>query len=225
MIQVVDIPASFYPRKAFKFDNDVEKEQYTNFKVGIRVLPADLFNNETVGMEYYYKSSHSPYEKGHMGTGGIKCNGSDGSVRTFFLDSVIVHPNTFTMRNDNTQIEYNGEQMKKRGRKRKLTNENINENINIPKRGRGRKPLSEEERSKRETEKQNKLLLNPDRKRGRRKLSDEERMKRQESKHEHISKGVRGKGRPPKNGIKSETKQYVKTGKPRGRPKKPLSRG
>ncbi len=170
MIQVIDIPASIYPRKAFKFDNEDEKIQYTNFKVGGRVLPADLFNNEITGVEYYFRSIHSPYEKGHLGTGGISVVCSDGSTRTFYPDSVIIHPSSFTMRNDTTQIEYNGEQMKKRGRKRtKPVDEATGE---VVKGKRGRKPLDPEIKAQREAEKSLKLQSNPDRKRGRPKLTD-----------------------------------------------------
>lgn len=169
MIQVIDIPAAIYPRKAFKFDDEDEKNKYTNFKVDGRILPAELFNNETTGVEYYFKAVHSPYEKGHLGTGGISTRCSDGSTRVFYPDSVIVHPTSFTMRDDVTSIEYNGEQMKKRGRKRiKPIEESTGEPVVKGKRG--RKPLDADVKAQRDADKLAKQQLNPDRKRGRPKL-------------------------------------------------------
>lgn len=138
MIQVISIPAPIYPRKAYSFDNEEEKQRYTNFKVGVRVLPSEYFNNETPGVEFYYKSSHSPYEPGHLGTGGIVTQCSDGSTRVFYPDSIIIHPSSFEMRNDVTKIEYDGVSLKKRGRKPK--GEKVEKDPNAPKGKRGRKP-------------------------------------------------------------------------------------
>jgi len=117
MISIKTVPAPITPRKVYHFDNEEERLKYTNFKVGSRVLPAEYFNNETVGVEFYYISTHTPYEIGHIGTGGITTQCSDGSIRTFYPDSVIISPNSFEMRKETTQFDMNGEGIKKRGRK------------------------------------------------------------------------------------------------------------
>lgn len=166
MIKIKEVPASIYPRKIFEFENNDEKIKFTSFTPGIKVMLSEQFGGNNSNMSYYFKSIHTPYEKGHLGTGGIVVRGDDGSVRTQYIDSVIIHPDLL----NNVDIEYNGEQMKKRGRKRtKPIDEATGEAV---KGKRGRKPLDPEIKAQREAEKSLKLQSNPDRKRGRPKLTD-----------------------------------------------------
>lgn len=114
MISIVLTPAPFAPRKRYHFDNDNEQNKYTNFKPGIEVLPAEYYGNETPGIKYYFRSIHNQYEKGHIGTGGIITQCSDGSTRTFYPDAVIVHPSEFGITN---KPQFDNNIVKKRGRK------------------------------------------------------------------------------------------------------------
>lgn len=209
MISVILIPAPITSRKAYSFDNEDEKLKYTDFKVGGRVLPAEYFNNETPGVEFYYKESHSPYEKHYIGVGGIETRCSDGSIRTFYPDSVIIHPNSFEMRNEKTEFDMNGDNIKKRGRKgdpEKVAQREEMERIRLEKIEAGI-PIRRGRPSIDPSLRKSKPYIPNGGKRGRKPLSPDEKIRREQENNKTEEK--RQRGRPAVPGLR-ELKQVDK---------------
>lgn len=160
------------------------KPEYLQFKPGQRVLPAPFVGMVDQGPIYFVKK-HEPGES-HWKDGGYECVSIGGGVRAFFLDALMLHPSEMKK---SERIEVGG--LRTRGRKR--IKPIVVKDPNAPKGKRGRKPLSEEEKQKRELEKQNK------------------------------PKGTGKRGRPKMDPALKKSKPYVKTGGKRGRPKKQLN--
>ena len=184
-MKIVELPSTYnLIRRAYRFDSLLEQTQFTSFKKGDRVLPADYFNNET-NIEFYFQERHEPGEK-HWIEGGFECRDSTGGFRAFKLDALISHPSTIRQ---HLPVEYELSEensVKKRGRKKTklaVVEDKPKRSKGRPKKDpserktqpyvpkgtkRGRKPLSEEEKQKRLLEKENK----PKRSKGRPKKSN-----------------------------------------------------
>lgn len=68
---------------------DTEAE-YLNFKPGIRVLPAEAYDEPS--LKFHFKAKYEPGEKASFPDGGFEVYGPSHEVRSFDLDQVIVHP-------------------------------------------------------------------------------------------------------------------------------------
>lgn len=168
---------------------DIEPE-YLQFEKGCRVLPAPFYEEPTLQFELIKR--YEPGEKKTFPNGGFEVYGPGNEIRSFDLDQVILHPfelkkfnffkkSSTTEESKNKVIDPNKSKGKK-GRPRKL-DENGNPIIKeayVPTGGRrGRLPLSEEEKAKRELEKANQpVKVKGVGKRGRAPLSEEEKAKR-----------------------------------------------
>lgn len=124
----------------YKVYEDVEL-QFRNFVKDVRVLPADYFDQPN---EYFtLKAIYSPGEKKSFPDGGFEVYYGDCHIRSYELDQVIVHPYVFGIK--------------------KFGNDGLTDKIKITKPinktpgKRGRKPLSDEEKAKREELKVNKV--------------------------------------------------------------------
>ncbi len=166
---------------------DVEAE-YLNFKKGVRVLPAPFYNEPT--LEFELIKRYEPGEKKSFPKGGFEVYGPGNEIRSFELDQVVIHP--FALKKYNYFKSSATPEVKEkiidpnkpkvgRGRPRKLDEKGnpIPKKEYIPTGGRrGRAPLSEEEKAKRELEKINKPIKTSTGQRGRKPLSEEEKAKR-----------------------------------------------
>lgn len=122
--------------------------KFRNFAKFVRVLPADYFDNPN---EYLtLKAMYQPGEKKSFPNGGFEVYHDNGTIYNYDLDQVIVHPYVLGIR----KFGNNG-----------VTNEiKVLKEVNKTSGKKGRKPLSPEERAKREELKANKVKT---RKRGR----------------------------------------------------------
>jgi len=172
-MEIIEIQAKHGMRKAYQLS--IDEQHFLEFKPEIEVLPASYFESENSG-KFYFIKRHEPNTPGWK-DGGYECYDGDGAKRAFFLDALIVHPRYFKKKIKSTVT---GEMIDKpkgkrgrpkmdpsllkvkkeyipsgkgRGRPRKNPDE-IKSKPYVPTGGkRGRKPLSEEERMKREAEK------------------------------------------------------------------------
>lgn len=112
--------------------------KFRNFAKFVRVLPADYFDNP--GEYLTLKAMYQPGEKKSFPNGGFEVYHDNGTIYNYDLDQVIVHPYVLGIR----KFGNNG-----------VTNE-IKEANKTPGK-KGRKPLSPEERAKREELKANKV--------------------------------------------------------------------
>jgi hypothetical protein len=154
----------------YKYFTDVEGK-FLNFKPECRVLTARHFDDPYV--HFTLRKRHEPGSPGFP-QGGFEITGPDGGTYNFYLDEVVVHPFQLGMKNyfsksQNTVKEKVSTGVKgKRGRPAKDPSERKVLQTYVPTGGkRGRKPLSEEEKAKRNLLKVNKVLTNPERKPGR----------------------------------------------------------
>ena len=124
----------YIPYKAYE---DVEL-QFKNFAKSVRVLPADFFHEPN---EYFtLKAMYNPGEKKTFPNGGFEVYyGDGGCVYSYDLDQVIVHPYVLGI--------------KSFGKAENTTEVKISKPKNTTPGKRGRKPLSVEEKAKREQEK------------------------------------------------------------------------
>lgn len=181
--------------------SDVESE-YLNFEKGCRVLPAPFYEEPTLQFELIKR--YEPGEKKTFPNGGFEVYGPGNEIRSFDLDQVILHP--FELKKFNFFKKSQSEEARekiidpnkpkgKRGRPAKL-DENGNP---IPKKEyvptggrRGRLPLSDEEKAKRELEKANQPVKEKGTgQRGRKPLSEEEKAKRELEKQNQLVKKQR----------------------------------
>jgi len=139
--------------------SDVEPE-YLNFEKGCRVLPAPFYNEHALHFEFIKR--YEPGEKKTFPNGGFEVYGPGNEVRSFELDQVILHP--FELKKFNFFKKSQSEEARekvidlskpkgKRGRPAKLdeNGQPISKKEYVPIGGRrGRKPLSDEEKAKRE---------------------------------------------------------------------------
>jgi len=206
-VKVIQVPSISTPGASRKIFINL-KPEYIEFKQGQRVLPAEFVGIPDQGAVYFNKT-YPPGTKFYA-DGGHQCLTELGGRRTFFLDALMIHPSEFKK---SQRITIEG--LKRRGRKSDPNKIKVDKNPNAPKGKRGRKPLDPEEKLRREALKIPKIGGTG--KRGRPKkdpneLKVKEVIIRPEG---YIPK----RGRPAKEGgIKSVP--YIKTGKPRGRPKK-----
>ena len=147
-MKVVNIPADYFPRPCYKFDSEEEKKQFTSFKPGQRVLPAQHFESNS-NIEFYFVARHEHGEKGWNG-GGYECRDSSGGTRAFYLDALIIHPKEIKVKDQTTAVTISNLNHKQRGRKR--TKPIVVKDLNAPKGKRGRKPLDPEVKAQREAE-------------------------------------------------------------------------
>ena len=92
-MQIIEIPASIVPRKAFKLDSD--EQHLVDFKPGIEVLPAHYADTDNSSTPvFYFVKRHEPLTP-HWYEGGYECTDSNGAKRAFHLDALIVHPKYF----------------------------------------------------------------------------------------------------------------------------------
>lgn len=120
----------------YKVYEDVDP-QFRNFVKDVRVLPADYFDQPS---EYFVlKAMYSPGEKKSFPNGGFEVYYGDGHIRSYNLDQVIVHPFVLGIRKFGNDGDTNKIKIAKP--------------VNKTPGKKGRKPLSDEERAKREQEK------------------------------------------------------------------------
>jgi len=121
----------------YKVYEDVEL-QFKNFVKSVRVLPADFFHEPN---EYFtLKAMYNPGEKKIFPNGGFEVYyGDGGCVYSYDLDQVIVHPYVLGI--------------KTFGNKENTNEVKISKPKNTTLGKKGRKPLSVEEKAKREQEK------------------------------------------------------------------------
>ena len=124
----------YIPYKAYE---NVEL-QFKNFAKSVRVLPADFFHEPN---EYFtLKAMYNPGEKKTFPNGGFEVYyGDGGCVYSYDLDQVIVHPYVLGI--------------KSFGKTENTTEVKISKPKNTTPGKKGRKPLSDDERAKREQEK------------------------------------------------------------------------
>ena len=111
---------------------DIEAE-YLNFKPGIRVLPAEAYDDPSI--KFHLKARYEAGEKASFPDGGFEVYGPAHEVRSFDLDQVIVHPYELN------QINFFSKQ---------VTEEKKTQVVdpNAPKKGRGRPPKEGERKPK-----------------------------------------------------------------------------
>ena len=110
-MKVIEIPAEFWPRKAYVLDEN--DSHLLEFTPGIEVLPAQYHDAEAGG-KFYFIKEHLAGEKGWP-EGGYSCRGSNGESRSFYKDSLIIHPKYFKRKVRAEKIR-KGEITGKRGR-------------------------------------------------------------------------------------------------------------
>lgn len=167
---------------------DIEPE-YLNFTPGCRVLVAPFYEEPTLQFELIKR--YEPGEKKTFPNGGFEIRGEGCEIRSFELDQVVVHPFVLGKTNyfKKSQSEETREKVidpnrvkGKRGRPAKLDENGqlIIKEAYVPTGGRrGRMPLSEEEKAKRELEKASQpTIIKEKGQRGRKALSEEEKAKR-----------------------------------------------
>jgi len=168
-MKIIEDTSVFPPRKHFV---DVDPK-FTQFTKGCRVLPAVYF--EEPNINFVLKAQYAPGDKPSFPNGGFEVYGPEGSTYNYELDQVVVHPYHLRLmkyfsKNENVDKEKvvrvvgNG----KRGRPK--VDPSLKKTLPkyVPTGGkRGRKPLSSEERERRELKLKEKLNNNPTRKRGR----------------------------------------------------------
>jgi hypothetical protein len=113
---------------------DIEA-QYLNFKPGIRVLPAESYDEPST--PFYLKARYEAGEKASFPDGGFEVYGQANEIRSFDLDQVIVHP-------------YELNQMKFFTKQITVEKKTQVSDPNAPKRGRGRPPKEGEKKPKAE---------------------------------------------------------------------------
>ena len=112
-----------------KHYNDIEA-QYLNFTPGIRVLPAQYYDDPK--LQFTLKRKYEAGEKGFP-NGGFEVYGPSGETRSYELNQVIVHP--FEL----GQIRYFDKSTTQEKQKQAV-------DPDAPKRKRGRPPLVEGQR-------------------------------------------------------------------------------
>jgi hypothetical protein len=175
-MKIIEIKANTLTRKAYQLDTD--EQHYLDFKSGVEVLPAMYYDSEIASGKFYFKQKHEPNTP-MWKDGGYECYDDNGAFRAFHLDALIVHPRMFKKKIKSnitgvmidkpkgkrgrpksdpsllkTKVEYVSTG---RGRGRPKMDESLLKvkTQYIPNGGkRGRRPLSEEEKMKREAEKQ-----------------------------------------------------------------------
>lgn len=111
-MKVIEVPANDWPRKAYVLgEND---SHLTEFTPGIEVLPAQYYEAEVSVNKFYFIKEHLEGEKGWP-IGGYSCRGSNGESRSFYKDSLIIHPKYFKRKARAEKIR-TGEITGKRGR-------------------------------------------------------------------------------------------------------------
>ena len=90
-MKIIEIEAPIYPRKAYVLEEN--EQEYLNFTDGIEVLPAQYYDND-YGAKFYFRKRHEPGEQFYP-EGGYECIEENGARRSFYLDSLIVHPKFF----------------------------------------------------------------------------------------------------------------------------------
>jgi len=157
----------------YKYFTDVE-EKFLNFTPNCRVLPARYFNEPNTF--FSLKQKYEPGEHKNFPKGGFEICDVNGGIYNFGLNEVVVHPFHLNMNkyfSTTLNLSINKEKIitgvkGKRGRPKKDPSQLKILPVYVPAGGkRGRKPLSEEEKAKRNLLKVNKVLTNPERKRGR----------------------------------------------------------
>lgn len=181
------------------YDEVEEEYQVSDSHIGARVLPAPFFCQK--GIHFYLKKFHQPGEK-YYPNGGIEVITPNGMVRSYGLDQIILHPSEIKMVKLAEKLRKRSEKnAQKRDKKlnklkKKLThNPARDENGNVilaPKSNRGRKPLSPEEKARREALKAGQ----PKGKRGRKPLPPEEQARRAELKRQAFERSGGKRGRP-----------------------------
>ena len=148
-MKIVENNEAFPP---YRYFTDVE-DKFLNFKPMCRVLPARYY--EEYHLNFILKKRYEPGENKSFPDGGFEIIGPDGGVYNFFLDEVVVHPFTLGMSRYFSKMQNNVKEKVttgpkgKRGRP-KSDNPKPKQEY-VPTGGkRGRKPLSPEEKAKRE---------------------------------------------------------------------------
>jgi hypothetical protein len=185
------------------------------FEAGVYVLPADFFYEK--GHIFTLVKRYEPGEKQGFPHGGFEVRDSSGGIRSFDLDQVIVHPRVINHKPTLRMIK-EGSEESQRGRPKSETTIVYDEDEPKVPGKRGRRPLSDEEKQKREYEKVEKQQRSGG-KRGRPKSTEPK-----PSVKSDIPKGKRG--RPTldpdikaKRELEDE-KRKKKSGGKRGRPRK-----
>lgn len=194
---------------------DIE-DKFIPVERGIRVLPAPFFYDKKVFFTLH--RIYQPGEKQSFPNGGYEVIDMTGGIRSYDLDQIIIHPavlkhkkmlESMKRRTEKTQKQIEREQRK---RERDLKKQN-----QVKTGKRGRPPLSDEEKAKRQATKIEKAIRSGG-KRGRPKSTTPKPIV------EKIKTGKRG--RPPLSAeakaARERAKLAIKTrsGGKRGRPKK-----
>jgi hypothetical protein len=127
------IKDGYIPYKAYE---DVEL-QFKNFVKDVRVLPAEYFDEPNT--YFTLRAMYQPGEKKSFPNGGFEVYFENGCIHNYDLDQVIVHPFVLGI--------------KKFGNKENTNEVKISKPKNTTPGKKGRKPLSVEEKAKREQEK------------------------------------------------------------------------
>jgi len=150
-MKIIEDVNSFPPRKRYV---EVE-EKFTQFKPNCRVLPARYYDD--YNLNFTLKKKYTPGENKYFPKGGFEVWGPDDGVYNFELDEIVVHPfqlkmNKYFTTSQNVDKEKISTGVKgKRGRPKSDNHKPKQEYV--PTGGkRGRKPLSTEEKAKREKE-------------------------------------------------------------------------
>jgi hypothetical protein len=154
-MKIVENTDAFPP---YSYFTEVE-DKFLNFTPNCRVLPARYFNEPQ--HHFSLRRRYEPGEHKSFPKGGFEICDINGGIYNFDLNEVVVHPFHLNMMKyfttsitvkDKEKV-FDGEK-KKRGRPKMDESLKKTQTVYIPKgTKRGRKPLSLEERTKREEEK------------------------------------------------------------------------
>lgn len=106
-MKVIDKQHKFGPRKAF----DNVDPRYTEFRAGIRVLPAPYFEDRKT--MFVFVAEYAPGTPGWL-DGGYEVRGPNNEFRAYYLDQLILHPEVIKRRYGKSVLRLVDEQ---RGRK------------------------------------------------------------------------------------------------------------
>ena len=194
---------------------DVEPE-LLEFTKGARVLPAPFFYEKRIYFEFVAR--YEPGEKATFPNGGYEVRNANLGIHSYELDQVVLHPHVIKHKKIIERTQKKVERERKKTDKQREKELKKIEKENKPKGKRGRKPLTEEQKTAQLLDKNNRTKRSGG-KRGRPKSSEPKVIKEPK-----ISTGKRG--RPPMSEEQKMIREREKTirtqrsGGKRGRPPK-----
>jgi hypothetical protein len=188
---------------------------------GTRVLPAPFFYEKR--LFFYLIKRWEPGQHKSFPNGGFEVRDEGGGLRNYDLDQVIIHPAVIKHQKTLDKMKRRAEKEMKKRQRQLQRREKQMKPAGTGKRG--RRPLSAEEKAKREAEKVARHAISGG-KRGRRPLSPEEKAKREADKVTKQATTGGKRGRKPLSSDEKARREMEKakvrarSGGKRGRPKR-----